>query len=64
MSPQPACPPSLRASSLHCALPLVFDPGERWEYGINIDWVGRAVEAVAGQPLDAYFSAHILPRSA
>jgi methyl acetate hydrolase len=40
-------------------LPLVFDPGDRWEYGINIDWVGRAVEAVAGQPLDAYFSAHI-----
>jgi methyl acetate hydrolase len=40
-------------------LPLVFDPGERWEYGINIDWVGRAVEAAAGQPLDAYFIAHI-----
>jgi len=40
-------------------LPLVFDPGERWEYGINIDWIGRAVEAVAGQPLDAYFRAHI-----
>jgi methyl acetate hydrolase len=40
-------------------LPLVFDPGERWEYGINIDWVGLAVERVAGQPLDAYFSAHI-----
>jgi methyl acetate hydrolase len=39
--------------------PLVFDPGDRWEYGINIDWVGRAVEAVAGQPLDAYFGAHI-----
>lgn len=40
-------------------LPLVFDPGDRWEYGINIDWVGRAIEAVTGQPLDAYFSAHI-----
>jgi CubicO group peptidase (beta-lactamase class C family) len=40
-------------------LPLVFDPGERWEYGINIDWVGRAVEAAAGQPLDACFRAHI-----
>jgi len=39
--------------------PLVFDPGDRWEYGINIDWVGRAVEAVVGQPLDAYFGAHI-----
>ena len=21
--------------------PIVFDPGERWEYGINIDWVGQ-----------------------
>ena len=36
-------------------MPLVFDPGERWEYGINIDWVGRLVEAVSGQGLDAYF---------
>jgi len=34
--------------------PLVFDPGERWEYGISIDWVGRAVEAASGQPLDVY----------
>lgn len=41
-------------------MPLVFDPGERWEYGINIDWVGRIVEAVSGQPLDAYFREHIL----
>ena len=40
-------------------LPLLFDPGERWEYGINIDWVGRAVEAASGQPLDAYFREHI-----
>jgi len=36
-------------------LPLVFDPGDKWEYGINIDWVGRLVEAVSGQTLDAYF---------
>ena len=21
--------------------PLVFDPGDRWQYGINIEWVGR-----------------------
>jgi len=40
-------------------LPLVFDPGERWEYGINIDWVGRLVEAVSGQPLDVYFREHV-----
>jgi CubicO group peptidase (beta-lactamase class C family) len=36
-------------------IPLVFDPGERWAYGINTDWVGRLVEATGGQPLDAYF---------
>ncbi len=35
-------------------MPLMFDPGERWEYGINIDWVGRLVEEVSGQKLDAY----------
>src|ERR1700741_3086651 len=35
--------------------PLVFDPGDRWEYGINIDWVGRAIEGVSGDPLEVYF---------
>jgi len=36
-------------------MPLVFEPGEKWEYGVNIDWVGRLVESVSGQTLDAYF---------
>lgn len=40
-------------------LPLVRDPGEHWEYGINTDWVGRLVEAVSGMPLDAYIRDHI-----
>ena len=35
--------------------PLAFDPGERWEYGVNTDWAGRLVEVLSGQPLDAYF---------
>ena len=39
--------------------PLVFDPGTRFEYGINCDWLGRVVEAVSGQPLDLYFAEHI-----
>jgi methyl acetate hydrolase len=30
---------------------LLFDPGERWEYGSNIDWVGKVVESVTGQRL-------------
>src|SRR6202171_6575144 len=34
--------------------PLTSDPGTRWEYGINIDFVGKAVEAVSGKRLDAY----------
>jgi CubicO group peptidase (beta-lactamase class C family) len=40
-------------------MPLMFDPGERWEYGINTDWVGRLVEEISGQKLDAYFAEHI-----
>jgi CubicO group peptidase (beta-lactamase class C family) len=48
--------PSLRTGKLAALrVPLVFDPGERWEYGINTDWVGRIVEAASGQSLDAYF---------
>lgn len=39
--------------------PLLFDPGARWEYGINTDWLGRIVERVSGQSLDAYFRAKI-----
>jgi methyl acetate hydrolase len=39
--------------------PLRFDPGSRWEYGIGIDWLGRLVEKVSGQTLDAYFREHI-----
>jgi len=39
--------------------PMVFDPGTRFEYGISVDWLGQVIEAVSGQPLDAYFLEHI-----
>ena len=39
--------------------PLVFEPGERWEYGINIDWAGKAVEKVSSRSLEDYFKAFI-----
>jgi methyl acetate hydrolase len=32
-------------------VPLLFDAGERWEYGINVDWLGQVIEAVSGQTL-------------
>ncbi|UWU76914.1 beta-lactamase family protein [Bradyrhizobium huanghuaihaiense] len=34
--------------------PIASDPGTRWEYGTNIDFVGKAVEAASGKRLDAY----------
>jgi len=39
--------------------PIASDPGTRWEYGTNIDFVGKAVEAVSGKKLDAYLRDHM-----
>ncbi len=39
--------------------PITSDPGTRWEYGTNIDFVGKAVEAASGQRLDAYLRDHM-----
>lgn len=40
--------------------PLGFEPGERWEYGIGIDWAGRMVEAVnGGANLEVYMRREI-----
>ncbi len=41
-------------------IPIVTDPGTRWEYGINIDFVGKAVEAASGKRLDVYLRDHLL----
>lgn len=40
-------------------LPLLFQPGSQWNYSVATDVVGRLVEVVSGQPLDAYFRRHI-----
>ncbi|MGY4499880.1 methyl acetate hydrolase [Bradyrhizobium sp. GM24.11] len=39
--------------------PIMSDPGTRWEYGINMDFVGKAVEAASGKRLDAYLRDHM-----
>ena len=39
--------------------PLSFSPGERWEYGIGIDWAGKIIEEISGKSLDVYFYDHI-----
>ena len=39
--------------------PIMSEPGTRWEYGTNIDFVGKAVESVSGKRLDAYLRDHL-----
>ncbi|HLK67366.1 MAG TPA: serine hydrolase domain-containing protein [Bryobacteraceae bacterium] len=40
--------------------PLMFEPGNRWQYGMSMDWAGRLVEAVSGMNLEEYFQSRIL----
>jgi CubicO group peptidase (beta-lactamase class C family) len=40
-------------------LPLLFQPGAEWNYSVATDVLGRVVEVVSGQPLDAFFAEHI-----
>ena len=39
--------------------PLVADPGTTFEYGINTDWLGKVIEAAAGQGLDVVIKENI-----
>lgn len=49
------------ASGAHATLmrPRVADPGTRWDYGIGLDWAGRAVEVVTGKRLGEAFRERI-----
>lgn len=53
---QPSVVTSTRAA---IETPLLFDPGEKWEYGSNIDWVGQVVEGVRGARLGAVMRARV-----
>jgi len=35
-------------------LPLLFNPGERWEYSLSVDVLGRLVEVVSGKSFDEF----------
>ena len=58
--------PVRRASDLATAcdllaeLPLLFQPGTEWNYGVSTDVLGRVVEVASGQPFDAFLAEHIL----
>jgi methyl acetate hydrolase len=53
LPPVPTCKPEAFMT------PLVFDPGEGWEYGVGSDWVGQIVERVSGLTLNDYFKRFI-----
>jgi CubicO group peptidase (beta-lactamase class C family) len=40
-------------------MPLVFQPGAEWNYGVSTDVLGHLVEVVSGQSLDAFFAERI-----
>jgi len=42
------------------SLPLLFQPGAEWNYGVSTDVLGRVVEVASGQSLDAFFAERIL----
>ncbi len=52
-------PPVASGKNAALNMPVMTEPGTRWEYGINIDFVGKAVEAVSGKRLDVYFRDHL-----
>lgn len=44
-------PSVITATRASIETPLLFDPGEQWEYGTNLDWVGQVVEGIRGKRL-------------
>ena len=40
-------------------LPLLFSPGEKWNYGFSIDVLGRVIEVVSGQTLDRFLDSSL-----
>jgi methyl acetate hydrolase len=53
---QPSVTSATRAAIM---TPLLFDPGEKWEYGSNIDWAGQVVEGIRGKRLGEVFQERI-----
>ncbi|OBT82282.1 hypothetical protein VE02_09083 [Pseudogymnoascus sp. 03VT05] len=44
----------------HILLPLLYEPGTQWSYGVGLDWAGLAIERVTGQSLSAYMETNII----
>jgi CubicO group peptidase (beta-lactamase class C family) len=54
-----ATPPVASGLLSSLNIPLLFDPGEQWEYSISIDWAGLAVEQASGLKLADYMQTNL-----
>ena len=52
-------PAIISCANAALSVPLLFDPGETWRYGVGIDFAGKAVEKVTGQKLGRYMKENI-----
>ena len=41
-------------------IPLLFEPGTAWNYGVSSDVLGRVIEVASGMPLDRYLAEAVL----
>lgn len=40
-------------------VPLKFQPGDGWVYGVGVDWAAHVVETISGLPFEDYMNEHI-----
>jgi methyl acetate hydrolase len=52
-------PNVLSGDNIIFTAPLIADPGTKYEYGINSDWLGKVIEAASGQTLDVFIEQNI-----
>jgi len=52
-------PSVVSATKAALMTPLLFDPGDQWEYGTNLDWCGQVVEGITGKRLGEVFDERI-----
>ncbi|MER5627652.1 serine hydrolase domain-containing protein [Streptosporangium sp. NPDC002544] len=58
-SPQPAGRDLAELTDAWAGLPLLFEPGTRWNYSVSTDVLGRLIEVVSGQDLDAFLAERV-----
>jgi CubicO group peptidase (beta-lactamase class C family) len=48
-----------KACDIWAGIPLLFQPGSEWNYGVSTDVLGRVVEVASGQALDEFFAERV-----